>query len=60
MRGVDPLSLGGSERTPLDFFKRSMSRSTHFKPAFDVNGTGMLLTLIVAFPCHKMCNLSDL
>ena len=33
-----------------------------FIVALDVNtcSTGMLLPLILAFPCHKMCNLADL
>ena len=30
-----------------------------FVLALDVNGTGMLLTLIVTFRCHKMCNLAE-
>ena len=36
------------------------THSNTFIVALDVNGTGMLLTLIVTFPSHKMCNLADL
>ena len=41
-------------------YPRFNRHSNTFIVAFDVNGTGMLLTLIVTSPCHKMCNLADL